>query len=108
MSKNRSSLENFALLVQSYEQMSNTKPFNIDNFIRQVQPFCKTSKIKHKFLFLRVRGSNVGLTIQIKKDCFIVTKSFQFFEFVFYCDTTKYPAKFLLQKLFRHNLISPV
>ena len=106
MSKKRTSYENFALLIQSYEQMSKTKPFEIKSFIRQIQPFCKTSRIKGKFLFFRVRGANVGLMIEIKKDCFIVTKSYEFFEFTFYCDTAKFPAKQLLYKMFRHNLIS--
>ncbi len=107
MSKNRSPFENYTLLVQSYEQTNPIRLFSLDSFIRQIQPFCKTSRIKNSLSF-SVRGSNINLLLEVKEDCFVITRSYEFFEFIFYCDTSKITVKSLLRKLFHHNLITPL
>lgn len=101
MASKRDSLENYTLLLQEYEKMRFT-PFNAKAFIKRMRPFCKTEQINYKVLFLRVRGSNLGITIQVCKDSFVVQQNQKLHEFIFYCDS----AKTLLGKLLKHNLLS--
>jgi hypothetical protein len=105
MSKKRDSLENYVLLLSAYEKMRFTK-FKAKAFIKFIRPYCKTENVKDKHLFIRIRNSNTGIHIQVKKDCFIVQKSYQLHEFIFYCDTANSSAKTLLNKLFKHNLLT--
>ncbi len=102
MASKRDSLENYTLLLLEYEKMRFTS-FSAKAFIKRLRPFCKTEHLNFKVLFLRVRGSKLGITIHIKKDSFIVQQNQALHEFIFYCDS----AKTLLGKLLKHNLLTP-
>lgn len=98
----RDSLENYVLLMDYVLKMRSTS-FNSKTFLKQIRPFCKTEQLGFKILFIRVRGSKLGITIYIKKDCFVVQQNQALHEFIFYCGTSKY----LLTKLLKHNLLTP-
>jgi len=102
MALKRSSLENYTLLLVELTKMRHTD-FQAKTFLKKMRPFCKTSHLKHKILFIRIRGSNIGITIKVCTDCFIVTQSFCVHEFIFYCNS----HKTLLSKLLKHNLLTP-
>jgi hypothetical protein len=105
MALKRSSLENYVLLLQHVESMRLTT-FNAKTFLKTIRPFCKTEHLKFKLLHIRVRGSNIGICINVKKDCFVVTQNGLLHEFIFYCDTSLISSKYLLLKLFKHNLLT--
>lgn len=100
MSLKRSSLENYTLLLVELQKMRHTK-FKPKTFLKQIRPFCKTEHHAFKLLYIRVRGSNLGISIDIQKDCFIVRQNQSLHEFIFYCDSSKH----LLTKLLKHNLL---
>ena len=102
MALKRTSLENYTLLLLELEKMRNTM-FRPRTFLKRISPFCKTSHLKHKVLFIRIRGANLGITIQIKSDCFVITQNQSLHEFTFYCSSQKN----LLSKLLKHNLLTP-
>ena len=102
MALKRSSLENYTLLLVELNKMRHTN-FNAKTFLKKMRPFCKTSHLKFKTLFLRIRGSNIGITIRVCTDCFVVTQSFCVHEFIFYCNS----QKTLITKLLKHNLLTP-
>ena len=101
MSIKRDSLENYTLLLVEVQKMRYTV-FNSKTFLKKIKPFCKTEHIGFKVLHIRVRGSKLGISIHVKKDCFIVQQNQSLHEFIFYCDS----AKILLQKLLKHNLLN--
>jgi hypothetical protein len=98
----RDSLENYTLLLVELQKMRHTT-FKAKAFLKQIRPFCKTEQIGYKLLHIRVRGSKVGISIDIQKDCFVVRQNQQLHEFIFYCDS----SKTLLIKLLKHNLLTP-
>lgn len=102
MALKRSSLENYVLLLVHVDLMRLTK-FNAKTFLKKIRPFCKTEHLAHKILHIRVRGSKVGISIHIEKDCFIIRQNQALHEFIFYCDS----CKTLLRKLLKHNLLTP-
>ncbi|PWB22552.1 hypothetical protein DCO46_16875 [Flavobacterium sp. HTF] len=102
MALKRSSLENYVLLLVHVESMRTTT-FNAKTFLKKIRPFCKTEQLAHKILHIRVRGSKVGISIHIEKDCFIIRQNQALHEFIFYCDS----CKTLLKKLLKHNLLTP-
>lgn len=102
MALKRSSLENYVLLLVHVDSMRLTK-FNAKTFLKKIRPFCKTEHLAHKILHIRVRGSKVGISIHIEKDCFIIRQNQALHEFIFYCDS----CKTLLRKLLKHNLLTP-
>lgn len=106
MALNRSSYENYTLLLLAFDKMRFTK-FTTKSFLKWIRPFCKTEHIGYKILHIRVRGSKLGISIHIKKDCFIVQQNHQLHEFIFYCETAESSGKYLLQKLLKHNLLTP-
>lgn len=101
MALKRTSLENYTLLLVELTKMRHTD-FQAKTFLKKMRPFCKTSHLKHKTLFVRVRGSNIGICIQVQDECFVVTQSYSVHEFVFYCKS----HKTLLSKLLKHNLLT--
>jgi hypothetical protein len=105
MSFKRDSLENYVLLLSAVEKMCVTS-FKPKAFIKHIRPFCKTKNIKDKVLYIRVRGSNIGVCITISKDAFVVTQSYNVHEFIFYCNTSESSSKYLLSKLLKHNLLT--
>ena len=102
MALKRSSLENYVLLLLHVDSMRLTN-FKPETFLKTIRPFCKTEHLGFRILHIRVRGSKVGISIRIKKDCFVVTQNHALHEFIFYCDA----GKTLLQKLLKHNLLTP-
>jgi len=104
MTLDRSSLENYTLLLVELEKMRYTK-FNAKTFLKQIRPFCKTEHLSFKRLNISIRGSNKGLTIHVKKDAFIVIQNHAIHEFIFYCDTQNTSSKYLLNKLLKHKLL---
>lgn len=102
MALKRTSLENYTLLLVELTKMRHTE-FQAKTFLKKIRPFCKTSHLKYKLLFVRIRGSNIGITIKVSEDSFTVTQSFSVHEFTFYCDS----MKTLLSKLLKHNLLTP-
>lgn len=106
MSLKRSSLENYTLLLVELQKMRHTK-FKPKTFIKQIRPFCKTEHLGFKVLHVRVRGSKLGISIHIKKDCFIIQQNQSLHEFIFYCETSLSSSKNLLNKLLKHNLLTP-
>lgn len=102
MALKRTSLENYVLLLKHIEQMRFTK-FKPKTFLKKIRPFCKTEHLALKRLCIRIRGSNIGIIIQVQKDCFVVTQNGCVHEFTFYCESDKT----LLQKLLKHNLLTP-
>lgn len=106
MALKRSSLENYVLLLKYVEQMRITK-FKPETFLKKIRPFCKTEQMALKTLHIRIRGSNVGISINIEKDCFVIQLQHRLHEFIFYCDTAEISSKFLLNKLLKHNLLKP-
>lgn len=102
MALKRTSLENYTLLLVYLEKMRFTT-FKVKAFIKSLRPFCKTEQLGYKILFIRIRGSNVGISINIEKDCFVVRQNQQLHEFIFYCES----SKTLLSKLIKHNLLKP-
>lgn len=105
MALKRSSLENYVLLLQHVELMR-LNTFNAKTFLKSIRPFCKTEHLNFKRLFIRVRGSNIGICINVKKDCFVITQQGLLHEFIFYCDTAVVSSKYLLVKLLKHNLLT--
>lgn len=105
MSLNRTSLENYTLLLVELEKMRYTK-FNAKSFLKQIRPFCKTEHLNFKRLSISVRGSETGVSIIVENDCFIVTPNQAIHEFIFYCDTVNTSAKYLLNKLLKHKLLT--
>lgn len=101
MAHKRTSLENYTLLLIELETMRNTK-FHPKTFLKKVRPFCKTSHLSFKWLFIRIRGSNIGISIHIQADCFIVRQNQSLHEFTFYCTS----QKSLISKLLKHNLLT--
>jgi hypothetical protein len=106
MALKRTSLENYTLLLVELEKMRNT-PFRPKTFLKKIRPFCKTEHLKFKWLFIRIRGANIGISIQVQSDCFIIRQSKSVHEFIFYCETSKSSSKNLLNKLLKHNLLTP-
>jgi len=102
MSLKRSSLENYVLLLLYIDKMNYTK-FKVSTFLKNIRPFCKTEHLAFKRLHVRIRGSKVGICIQVHKECFVVTQNGSVHEFTFYCET----QKTLLKKLLKHNLLTP-
>ncbi|RUT68761.1 hypothetical protein D0817_19285 [Flavobacterium cupreum] len=102
MALKRSSLENYVLLMLYVDSMSFTK-FKPKTFLKKIRPFCKTEHLGFKILHIRIRGSNLGISIDIQKDCFVVRQNHALHEFIFYCDS----CKVLLKKLLKHNLLIP-
>lgn len=103
MPKKHTSIEYYVLLQLELLKKRHT-PFKLKPFIKSVQPFCKTSKLKDKILFVRFRGSKKGLKIEIQNDSyFVVTDSTQTYEFHLFCTS----GKSLLQKLIYHKLLTP-
>lgn len=105
MSKKRDSLENYTLLLLEFAKMRHTT-FKAKAFLKQIRPFCKTENIKDKTLYVRVRGSNIGVCITVSKDSFVVTQTYNIHEFIFYCNTLESSSKYLLSKLLKHNLLT--
>ncbi len=101
MALKRSSLENYTLLLVELEKMRNTA-FHPKTFLKKIRPFCKTSHLKYKWLFIRIRGSNVGISIQIQSDSFVIRQNQSIHEFTFYCTS----QKMLIGKLLKHNLLT--
>ena len=101
MALKRSSLENYTLLLVEIEKMRNTA-FKPKTFLKKIRPFCSTSHLKYKWLFIRIRGANLGISIQIQSDCFIVRQNQSVHEFTFYCTS----HKMLIAKLLKHNLLT--
>jgi hypothetical protein len=106
MALKRSSLENYVLLLKYVELMRHTT-FKPKTFLKKIRPFCKTEHSAFKILHIRVRGSNIGITIHIEKDCFIIQLQHRLHEFIFYCNTNEISSKYLLGKLLKHNLLNP-
>ena len=102
MSKKRTSLENYTLLLFSLQKLKPTK-FTVKSFIRKIRPFCKTNNLGNKLLFIRIRGSEKGISIEIRDDCFIVCENRLIHEYIFYTECSKH----LLIKLLEHNLLIP-
>lgn len=102
MALKRSSLENYTLLLVELNKMRHTD-FSAKTFLKKMRPFCQTSHLKHKMLFIRIRGSKIGICIKVCTDCFIVTQSYCVHEFIFYCNS----QKTLISKLLKHNLLIP-
>ncbi|MEP7095260.1 MAG: hypothetical protein ABI793_14455, partial [Flavobacterium sp.] len=84
MALKRSSLENYVLLLLYVDSMNFTK-FKPETFLKKIRPFCKTEQLAHKILHVRVRGSKVGISIHIEKDCFVIRQNQALHEFIFYC-----------------------
>lgn len=101
MSKVRTSLENYTLLLVELQKMRSTI-FKPRAFLKKIRPFCRTSHIGFSVLFVRIRGANVGITIHVKSDCFIVQQNGSLHEFIFYCTSQKQ----LITKLLKHNLLT--
>ena len=101
MALKRSSLENYTLLLVELEKMRNTA-FHPKTFLKKIRPFCKTSHLKYKRLFISIRGSNIGISIQIQSDCFIIRQTQSVHEFIFYSTS----QKILISKLLKHNLLT--
>lgn len=101
MALKRTSLENYTLLLVELDKMRNTA-FRPKTFLKKIRPFCKTSHLKYKWLFIRIRGSNVGISIQIESDCFVIRQNQSMHEFRFYCSS----QKILIAKLLKHNLLT--
>lgn len=105
MCSKRSSLENYTLLLLEVEKMRHTT-FKAKTFLKQIRPFCKTEHLGFKVLHIRVRGSKIGISIHVEKDCFIVRQNWAVHEFTFYCVTAESSSKRLLVKLLKHNLLT--
>ena len=104
MSLQRTSLENYTLLLVFLEKMRNTR-FTPKGFLKKIRPYCKTEHLKYKILHIRVRGSKLGISIQIENDCFVIRQNQSIHEFIFYCDTRDTSSKSLLGKLLKHKLL---
>lgn len=101
MSLKRTSLENYTLLLCDLEKMRHTV-FHPKTFLKKIRPFCQTSHLKYKWLFIRIRGANIGISIQVFSDCFIIRQNGCLHEFTFYCTS----QKMLISKLLKHNLLT--
>lgn len=102
MSSKRTSQENYTLLLVELLTMRNTRFFP-KTFLKKISPFCQTSHFKHRLLFIRIRGSNVGISIEVQSDCFVIRQNQSLHEFTFYCTSQKN----LITKLLKHNLLTP-
>lgn len=105
MSIKREPLENYVLLLDLVLKMRDT-PFKPKTFLKTIRPFCKTEHSNFRMLHIRVRGAKLGVTIEIKKDCFIVCQNRLIHEFIFYCNPLESSSKLLLTKLLKHNLLT--
>ncbi len=104
MSLKRTSLENYTLLLVELEKMRHTK-FTPKKFLKKITPFCKTEHLKYKILHIRIRGSKLGISIHVEKECFVVRQNQSLHEFIFYCETSNSSIKTLLTKLLKHKLL---
>ncbi len=105
MSIKREPLENYVLLLDLVLKMRVT-PFKPKTFLKQIRPFCKTEHSNFRMLHIRIRGAKLGVTIEIKKDCFIVCQNRLIHEFIFYGNPFESSSKLLLTKLLKHNLLT--
>lgn len=105
MSIQRLPFENYVLLLNLVHNLKHT-PFKPKSFLKLIRPFCKTEQTNFHYLHIRVRGSKLGVTIQIKKDCFIVYQDRLIHEYIFYCNPFETSSKSLLEKLLKHNLLT--
>ena len=101
MALKRTSLENYTLLLLELQKMRDTA-FKPKTFLKKIRPFCKTSHLKYKVLFVRIRGSNIGISIHVQDDCFIIRQNQSCHEFIFYSTSQKN----LITKLLKHNLLT--
>lgn len=106
MSLKKSSHENYVLFLNMFSKMRLT-PFTAKSFLKKVRPYCKTNHLNYKILFIRIRGSNSGITIEIKNDCFVIRQNSSLHEFIFYSDPKQYTSKQLIFKILKHNLLNP-
>ncbi|WP_026713662.1 hypothetical protein [Flavobacterium daejeonense] len=102
MALNRSTLENYVLLMDYVLKMRNTD-FKTKTFLKKIRPFCATTYLSDKIFFCRVRGSKTGICVKRDNNSFTVTQTGNVHEFIFYTDSTK----LFLQKLLKHNLLIP-
>ncbi len=105
MSIQRTPLENYVLLLHLVENLKHSS-FKPKKFLKLIRPFCKTEHTNFKILHIKVLGSKLGVTIEIKKDFFLVTQNRLIHEYIFYCNPLETSCKSLLLKLLKHNLLT--
>lgn len=102
MAKKRTVLENYVHFLLDVEQMDYS-PFKVRAFLMRIGVYCKTSQLQNKILFIRIRGSKNGITIEVGNNYFVVRQNNDLHEFHLYCES----SKTLLEKLIKHKLLIP-
>lgn len=102
MALNRTPLENYVLLMDYVLKMRHTH-FKTKTFLKKIRPFCATTYLNEKIFFCRVRGSKTGICVKREQNSFTVTQTGNVHEFIFYTDS----QKTFIQKLLKHNLLTP-
>lgn len=96
--------EHYVCLLQLVENRKRVVPFSLDAFIRFIRPHCKTVNVNNKIVYIRIKGSEYGLSIKIMPDnYFRCQQNFSQFLYELRAETTNE----FLAKIIKHKLLMP-
>lgn len=96
--------EHYVRLLQLVENRKRLVPFSLDAFIRFIRPHCKTVNVNNKIIYIRIKGSEYGLSIEVTSDnYFKCQRNFSQFMYELRAETTNE----FLAKLIKHKLLMP-
>ena len=96
--------EHYVHLLQLVQNRKRDVTFSLNAFIRFIRPHCKTVNVNNKIVYIRIKGSEYGLTIEVMPDNYYrCQRNFSQFLYELRAETTNE----FLAKIIKHKLLMP-